>query len=172
MPITASFPIAMNLMKHHLWIRQLQRGQRIITAAKTLIKQEPMPISLDAKGYPFAQVEYANDPTGRIERVGGIGPDHQFGKTLDNSRAAHYTEYFYTTPDNLELFYRFGNDVSDPSNYTKIITKDVQGQQSVAITDPMGRTVMTYLTGDIHEGTEAIEGNGASEAEFKDFMDL
>lgn len=126
----------------------------------------------DAEGYPFVQVEYANDPTGRIKRVGGLGPDHQLGEVdVDgNVRDAHYTEYFYDVPDDEELYELFGNDVIGASNYTKVITKDVHGQLSVAITDPMGRTVATYMAGAAPAGLEAIEGNDGLSPATKDLM--
>jgi len=116
----------------------------------------------DAAGYPFVQVKYSNDPTGRVKRVGGIGPDHQLGKTFEgqlNQNEAHYTEYFYDTPDDLELYKLFGNEGNSSNNYTRVITKDVHGQLSVAITDVMGRTVATYMMGPNPIGLSRIEGN-------------
>src|SRR5690606_2007943 len=35
----------------------------------------------DANKYPFAQVEYTPDNTGRVRRQGGVGPDFQIGST-------------------------------------------------------------------------------------------
>ena len=115
----------------------------------------------DAEGYPFVQVKYDDNPTGRIKKVGGIGPDHQLGDVVVNTvgKEKHYTQYYYTIPDSLEMYKLFGNEGIDASNYTKIITKDVHGQLSVAITDPMGRTVATYMLGDSPSGLETIEGN-------------
>ncbi|WP_027420459.1 RHS repeat domain-containing protein [Crocinitomix catalasitica] len=115
----------------------------------------------DAEGYPFVQVQYADDPTGRIKRVGGLGPDHQLGDvTVDaEDRAPHYTEYYYTTPDGLEVYELFGNDAASSENYTKVITKDVHGQLSMAIVDPMGRTIATYMAGEAPNGLDQIKGN-------------
>jgi len=129
----------------------------------------------NAEGYPFVQVKYENDPTGRVKRVGGIGPDHQIGRTDAGSNApneAHYTEYIYATPDDYELYKLFGNEGNSSVNYTKIVTKDVHGQLSVAITDPMSRTVATYMMGASPEGLENIEGNEfpALTPESKDLM--
>ena len=126
----------------------------------------------DAEGYPFVQVHYADDPTGRVKRAGGVGPDHQIGSTtIDGSdHAAHYTEYFYTTPDDDEVYELFGNNGLSHENYTKIITKDVHGQLSVAIIDPMGRTIATYMAGAAPTGLEAIEGNDGLSPAVKDFM--
>ena len=51
----------------------------------------------DADGYPFVQVQYSPDPTGRIKKVGGLGEDLQLEDTDGGANEAHYTEYVYTT---------------------------------------------------------------------------
>ncbi|MEX1002678.1 MAG: hypothetical protein WDZ35_11230 [Crocinitomicaceae bacterium] len=127
----------------------------------------------DAEGYPFVHVQYTPDGTGRIKRVGGLGPDHQLGETDTNSldpNEAHYTEYFYDLPDDDELWELFGNDAAKVINYTKVITKDVHGQFSIALIDGMGRTVATYMEGTAPVGLEAIEGNDGPNDTGKDFM--
>ncbi|MBI3134275.1 MAG: hypothetical protein HYZ14_06315 [Bacteroidetes bacterium] len=123
----------------------------------------------DAEGYPFVQVQYTPDPTGRIKKVGGVGADHQLGATLSGANDPHYTEYFYTTPDDEELWALFGNDAARVVNYTKVITKDVHGQISVALIDGMGRTVATYMEGPAPAGLDEIEGNTGLTATGKDF---
>gem|GEM_PF-2198644 len=109
----------------------------------------------ESEGFNFAQVHYTNDPTGRVRRSGGVGPDHQ----LDP--AGHYTEVIIEAqqdPDEVDRF--IGSEAADYVNYTRVITKDVHGQVSVTILDNMGRTVISYLEGSAPAGLEAIEGNG------------
>lgn len=130
----------------------------------------------DAEGYPFVHIQYDNDPTGRVVRVGGVGQDHQIGQITIGSEIhdAHYTEYFYTLPDEDELYRLFGNDATKSANYTKVITKDVHGQMTVAIIDAMGRTVVTYMMGDAPNGLDEIEGNdeaGTVTNNFSDYND-
>lgn len=108
----------------------------------------------EANGYNFTQIHYTNDATGRVKRVGSVGPDHQLDGTV-----GHYTETIFDIPDNREVDSLLGAEAADVVNYTKVITKDVHGQISVAIIDNMGRTVISYLEGDAPMGLEAIEGN-------------
>jgi len=108
----------------------------------------------EANGYNFSQVHYTNDPTGRVRRAGGVGPDHQ----LDAD--GHYTEVLYDMPGDDEVDELLGSEAADVVNYTKVITKDVHGQISVTILDNMGRTVISHLEGTAPAGLEAIEGNG------------
>ncbi|HEY8972554.1 MAG TPA: hypothetical protein VIM64_25790, partial [Puia sp.] len=57
----------------------------------------------DAGGYPFTEVEYVQDNTGRISRQSGVGPRHRLG-------SGHETRYFYGTPDQHELDALFGTE--------------------------------------------------------------
>ncbi|MDW8850110.1 thrombospondin type 3 repeat-containing protein [Flavobacterium sp. MMLR14_040] len=95
----------------------------------------------DAKGYPFSQIEYTPDNTGRIKRKGGVGPDHQIGK-------GHEMQYFYGQPKQEELNRIFGYKVGDFAHYKKNIVIDPTKQASVSYLDPQGRTVATALLGD------------------------
>jgi RHS repeat-associated protein len=94
----------------------------------------------DAKLYPFSQIEYTPDNTGRISRKGGVGPDHQLGTN-------HEMKYFYTTPTAPELHRLFGYSVGESSHYKKNIVIDPNKQVSVSYLDPQGRTIATALSG-------------------------
>ena len=94
----------------------------------------------DAKLYPFSQIEYTPDNTGRIARKGGVGPDHQLGSN-------HEMKYFYTTPSASELYRLFGYSVGESSHYRKNIVIDPNAQVSVSYLDPQGRTIATALSG-------------------------
>lgn len=107
----------------------------------------------NASGFPFIQTHYANDPTSRARRIGGVGATHQL------EEGQHYTETMYESVKANETYYLFGSDAAPARNYTRLITKDVNGQVSITITDSYGRTVATYLEGKAPDGLEAIEGN-------------
>ena len=94
----------------------------------------------DANGYPFSQIEYTPDNTGRISRKGGVGTAHQLGNGKEMS-------YFYSTPHAEELNRLFGYHVGLVSHYKKNIVVDPNGQVSVSYLDPQGRTIATALAG-------------------------
>ncbi|MFL9843551.1 RHS repeat domain-containing protein [Flavobacterium rhizosphaerae] len=94
--------------------------------------------------YPFSQVEYTPDNTGRITRKGGVGPNYQLG-------SGHEMKYFYSSPFQEELNRLFGYEVGWNSHYKKNITVDPNGQVSVAYLDPQGRTIATALAGESPE---------------------
>ncbi|WP_123774109.1 thrombospondin type 3 repeat-containing protein [[Flexibacter] sp. ATCC 35103] len=95
----------------------------------------------DANGFPFSQIEYTPDNTGRIKKKGGVGLDHQIGK-------GHEMQYFYGQPEQKELNRLFGYKVGDFARYKKNIVVDPNKQISVSYLDPQGRTVATALAGD------------------------
>ncbi len=107
----------------------------------------------DADGYTFIQTHYANDPTSRAKRVGGVGATHQLEEGM------HYKETIYENVKGNETTYLFGSDAAPAHNYTRVITRDANGQVSVTILDSYGQTVATYLEGEAPAGLEAIEGN-------------
>jgi len=108
------------------------------TKAATGSYQDYVP---ESNGFPFSQIQYTNDNTGRIARKGGVGSNHQIGST-------HEMIYIYTTPEEFELERLFGNDVGNLEHYKKNIVSDPNGQFSVSYIDPQGRTIATALMGD------------------------
>lgn len=103
-----------------------------------------------AEGYAFAQVEFTRDPSGRTWRQGGVGKTHQL-KTYDHTGAwldGKQTLTFDGTPLQEELYGLFGNEVGAYQKYKKVMTQDPNGQLSVALIDPYGRTIATALAGD------------------------
>jgi YD repeat-containing protein len=94
----------------------------------------------NANKFPFSQIEYTPDNTGRIRRKGGVGENHQIGK-------GHEMNYFYSTPSQEELNRLFGYKVGYAKRYKKNIVVDPNGQVSVSYLDPQGRTIATALTG-------------------------
>ncbi|HEY1045991.1 MAG TPA: hypothetical protein VGF79_06090, partial [Bacteroidia bacterium] len=103
----------------------------------------------DAEGYPFAQVEFTKDPTGRQIRVGGIGKTLQL-KAYDQSNAlqgGHEVFVWDATPFQAELDVLFGSEIGYAHKYKKTLTRDQNGQLSVSYIDPYGKTVATALAG-------------------------
>ena len=95
----------------------------------------------DAQNFPFSQIEYTNDNTGRINRKSGVGPDHQLGTD-------HEMKYFYTIPTQEELNRLFGYRVGNATHYKKNVVIDPNGQVSISYIDPQGRTIATALAAD------------------------
>jgi len=108
----------------------------------------------DAREYPFSQIEYTPDNTGRIRRKGGVGPEHQLA-------TGHEMRYFYVTPTQDELNRLFGYRVGNASHYKKNMVVDPNGQVSVSYIDPQGRTIATALAGGIP--TDVLEELGSDE---------
>jgi RHS repeat-associated protein len=95
----------------------------------------------DAKGYPFTQVEYTPDNTGRILNQSGVGIDHQIG-------GDHQTIYYYLQPAQEELNRLFGYKVGYKQRYKKNMVVDANGQVSISYLDAAGKVVATALAGD------------------------
>ncbi len=104
----------------------------------------------DAFEYPFSQVEYTPDNTGRIRKQGGVGPDYKIGSN-------HETTYLYGQPYQIQLDRMFGSEAGDASHYKKNVVIDANGvsgtngqagQASVSYLDQSGRVVATALAGD------------------------
>lgn len=117
-------------------------------------QQEFLP---DAGGYPFAQVEYTPDLTGRIRRQSGVGPTFK----LDGG---HEVQYFYGQPSQEQLDRLFGSEVGNKAHYTKNLVIDPNGQMSVTYMDMQGRVIATALAGEPSDNLQAIpsEENAAT----------
>lgn len=104
----------------------------------------------NSEGYPFTQVEYMPDGTGRIRRQGGIGKMHQLNGSDENGQALPGKEvkYYYSYATDNELIRLFGNEVGFEVRYKKNYVIDQNGQTSVSYIDPDGRIVATSLVGD------------------------
>ena len=111
----------------------------------------------NALEYPFSQIEYTPDNTGRIRRKGGVGKTHQLGST-------HEMEYYYGTPEQIELNRLFGYSVGNASHYKKNMVLDPNRQLSISYIDPQGRTIATALAGSSAVNLEGLD-NEDGEAE-------
>ncbi|MBL7900074.1 MAG: hypothetical protein JNJ99_16155, partial [Crocinitomicaceae bacterium] len=94
----------------------------------------------DGEDFPFVQVEYTPDNTGRIRKQSGVGPDYK----IDGQ---HATQYYYLQPFQEELDRLFGYQVGYKSRYKKNLVVDANGQVSISYIDPQGRVIATALAG-------------------------
>ena len=106
----------------------------------------------DAQEFPFTQIEYTPDNTGRIRRQSGVGIDHQLN-------SGHETKYYYGKPSQEHLDRLFGHEVGQFSHYKKNMVIDANGQISVSYLDQQGRVIATALAGDSIAGMWSLESN-------------
>ncbi|WP_186280096.1 RHS repeat-associated core domain-containing protein [Fluviicola chungangensis] len=95
----------------------------------------------DAQGFPFTQIVYTPDNTGRVSSQSGVGPDFQIGTNKE-------TRYLYSNPNQVELNRMFGSEVGYAEHYQKNMVIDPNGQVSVSYIDMAGRVVATALAGE------------------------
>ena len=152
--VTAMHPVPAEALKGGSAKYYSDRNPWLNDGISHLIPRSAKPGSIkpgasDPYNYPFSQVEYMPDATGRIARQGGVGLDYQLG-------SGHETKMFYATPNQEELTALFGNNVGDALHYHKTMTRDANGQLSIAYTDAHGRTVATALAGNKPDATDAL----------------
>lgn len=93
-----------------------------------------------AREYPFSQIEYTPDNTGRVRNQSGLGKDFRLG-------AGRQTRFLYGQPNQIQLDRLFGSEAGDASHYKKNITIDPNGQTSVTYLNQEGKTIATGLAG-------------------------
>lgn len=94
----------------------------------------------NAEMYPFSQIEYTPDNTGRIRSQSGVGKDFQLG-------TKHETKYIYSQPNQIQLDRLFGSEVGDAVHYKKNTVTDANGQISISYLNQEGKTIATSLAG-------------------------
>lgn len=94
----------------------------------------------NANMYPFSQVEYTPDNTGRIRAQSGVGKTFQLG-------SQHETKYIYSIPNQIQLDRLFGSEVGDIAHYKKNTVTDANGQISISYLNQEGKTIATSLAG-------------------------
>ncbi len=103
----------------------------------------------DAQNFPFNQVEYTPDNTGRVRNMGGVGTTHQLGTGKE-------TKYYYGRPLQEELDRLFGSEVGYDRHYKKNIVVDPNGQVSISYLDQEGHVIATALTGNAPDNVSPI----------------
>lgn len=94
----------------------------------------------NAEMYPFSQIEYTPDNTGRIRSQSGVGETFQLG-------SKHETKYIYSQPNQIQIDRLFGSEVGDAAHYKKNTVIDANGQISVTYLNQEGKTIATSLAG-------------------------
>lgn len=102
-------------------------------------------------GFPFTEVRYLPDNTGRVSMQSGVGPAFQIGQ--------HATRFYYGTADQEELDALFGTDVGINSHYYKNMVRDANGQYSISYVDMFGRTIATALAGNAPDSMQVLDSN-------------
>jgi RHS repeat-associated protein len=113
----------------------------------------------DAQNYPFNQVEYTPDNTGRIRKMGGVGPTHQLGNNKE-------TKYYYGRPLQEELDRLFGAEVGYDRHYKKNVVVDPNGQVSISYLDQEGHVIATALSGNAPDNVSGIPGESTALTSF------
>jgi RHS repeat-associated protein len=103
----------------------------------------------NAQQYPFSQVEYTPDNTGRIRRQGVVGTTFQL-------ESEHETKYLYGQPNQLELDRMFGSEVGLAKHYKKNVVIDANGQSSISYLDQSEHVIATALSGNAPENLKNI----------------
>ncbi|NCA84331.1 MAG: hypothetical protein EOM83_02010 [Clostridia bacterium] len=105
-----------------------------------------------SEGFPFSQVSYLQDNTGRITAQSGIGKTFQFG--TGNNRE---TSFYYAAPNQAEIDMLFGTEVGEAIRYQKNAVRDPNGQVSVTYLNPAGQTIATALAGETPDNLLALD---------------
>lgn len=117
----------------------------------------------DAQGYPFTQVEYTPDNTGRMRNASGVGTTHKIG-------SGHETYYYYVQPSQEELNRLFGYKVGYKARYKKNMVVDANGQVSVSYLDAAGKVVATAIVGDNNTQLETLPNTPAQSTANTDLL--
>lgn len=128
-------------------------------AGDNIINKELIP---DAKKYPYSQMVYTPDNTGRIATQSGMGEANHLGSD-------HETSYLYATPLQTELCRLFGTQVGYAAHYKKNTVIDPNGQVSVSYLDLDGKVVATALAGGSPENVTTL-GNDNTRAIREDVL--
>jgi len=104
----------------------------------------------DAHQFPFTQVEYTPDNTGRIRRQSGVGTEFQLG-------SGHETKYLYGQPNQLELDRLFGSEVGYAEHYKKNVVIDAHGQASISYVDQQDHVIATALAGNAPQNLNPLD---------------
>jgi hypothetical protein len=105
-----------------------------------------------AEDFPFSQVQYTADNTGKIAAQGGVGKTFQLG----NGRE---TRFLYGATNQDELNRLFGTEVGYYQRYQKNAVIDPNGQVSVSYINPEGKTIATALAGAAPDNLNSLGAN-------------
>jgi RHS repeat-associated protein len=104
----------------------------------------------EALGFPFTQISYLQDNTGKVAAQSGVGTTFQFGN-------GHETRFYYASPNQEELDRMFGTEVGDALRYQKNAVMDQNHQVSVTYLNPEGKIIATALAGKTPENLDSLD---------------
>lgn len=119
----------------------------------------------DAASYPFTQVEYTPDNTGKIQAQSGVGRKMQ----LNPGNKEYATRYFYGTPYQKDLDRLFGSEVGFSRYYKKNLVLDPNGQISVSYLDDNDKVIATSLAGIAPDQMDSLPSQQSSQY-FEDLL--
>ncbi len=124
-----------------------------ITGNNSSSFQNFIPTSGDQNGYfPFSQVVYMPDHTGRVKMQTMPGQNHKLGTGKE-------TQNFYGRPLQPEIDRLFGNEIGFAEHYQKEMVKDPNGQLSISIKNLEGKVVATALAGTPSSATNPLNSS-------------
>ncbi|MEQ9187508.1 MAG: RHS repeat-associated core domain-containing protein [Cryomorphaceae bacterium] len=94
-----------------------------------------------AEKFPFTQIEYTRDHTGRVQKVTMPGDVH-------NLVNGHEKLIEYTTPSQVLLNHLFGTNVGWNDNYSRVSITDENGQMMAKYIDGKGQVIATSVVGE------------------------
>jgi len=102
-----------------------------------------------ANGYPFVHTQLSPGFSDRVDKQGGAGPVLQINN-------GHDVANFYTTAEQKNINALFGLNAGIASYYNKTVSKDQNGQLSMAIKDYRGKLVATSILGTVDTVSQAL----------------
>ena len=106
----------------------------------------------DAKGYPYSQMLYDNNGTGRVIQQSAPGDTYAMKEGKNKT-------FIYGRPKQEELDRLFGNEAGLSINYSKDYQIDENSQISITYKDGSNRVVATCLSGNTPSGMDALPRN-------------
>ncbi|SFX85766.1 RHS repeat domain-containing protein [Cytophaga hutchinsonii] len=100
----------------------------------------------DAQGYPYSQIIYTPDNTGRVSRQNTVGSAFKMELQANaNIKDQHFVQNYYGTPSSTELYRMFGSNVGNAHHYTKNYTIDENGVISIQYQNGEGKVIASAL---------------------------
>ncbi len=98
----------------------------------------------NSEDYPFSRTIYANDNTGNVIEVSGVGKTHMISN-IDNTMGKT-TKTSYETASDQELVKLFGDEAPAPNTVQKITTTDPNNISTTNYVTAEGKTIATSIT--------------------------
>ncbi len=97
----------------------------------------------NAQEYPFSRTIYADDNTGNVVEVSGVGITHMVGN--QNENMGRTTKTTFETASKIELVRLFGDEAPYPNTVQKITTTDPNNISTTSYVNMEGKTIATSI---------------------------